>query len=117
MLECKVADFSRYVPVFTHKSAMRLTNGQSYERYEFIGDAVINFVVAKLLFDMYPDADEGVLTRLRTRLVSGKCLARLAQHLGLHRAAVRPLFQKIKATRVREFEEEMLRRLQHRGGT
>ena len=88
MLECKVADFSRYVPVFTHKSAMRLTNGQSYERYEFIGDAVINFVVAKLLFDMYPDADEGVLTRLRTRLVSGKCLARLAQHLGLHRYVI-----------------------------
>lgn len=88
VLGCKVADFSRYAPVFTHKSAMRQTNGQSYERYEFIGDAVINFVVAKLLFDMHPSADEGVLTRLRTRLVSGKCLSYLAQQLGLQRYIV-----------------------------
>lgn len=83
VLGFRVMDFSKYITVFTHKSAMKLTNGDSYERYEFIGDAVINFVVAKMLFDMYPDADEGFLTRVRTKLVSGKCLADLALKMGL----------------------------------
>ena len=83
LLGFKVMDFNKYVTVFTHKSATKMTKGDSYERYEFIGDAVINFVVAKLLFDMYPHEDEGFLTRVRTKLVSGKCLARLAWNLGL----------------------------------
>lgn len=84
LLGFKVFHFDPYITVFTHKSAMKLTNGSSYERYEFIGDAVINFVVAKLLFDMYPNSDEGFLTRVRTKLVSGKCLSQLAWKLGLH---------------------------------
>lgn len=83
VLGFKVMDFSKYITVFTHKSAMKMTNGDSYERLEFIGDAVINFVVAKLLFDMFPGEDEGFLTRIRTKLVSGKCLSQLAWHLGL----------------------------------
>ncbi|KAI3432539.1 hypothetical protein D9Q98_004088 [Chlorella vulgaris] len=83
VLGFKVADFQKYVPVFTHKSAMRITQGDSYERYEFIGDAVINFVVAKFLFDLYPKADEGFLTKVRTKLVSGKCLSELSLKLGL----------------------------------
>lgn len=83
LLGFKVLDFSKFVTVFTHKSAMKMINGDSYERYEFIGDAVINFVVAKLLFDMHPQADEGFLTRIRTKLVSGKCLSHLAWQLGL----------------------------------
>lgn len=84
LLGFKVIDFTQYINVFTHKSAMRLVNGTSYERYEYMGDAVINFVVAKLLYDMYPHADEGFLTRVRTKLVSGKCLSQLAWKLGLH---------------------------------
>jgi ribonuclease-3 len=83
ILGFKVMDFDKYITVFTHKSAMKITNGSSYERYEFIGDAVINFVVAKLLFDMYPQADEGFLTRVRTKLVSGACLSDLAWKMGL----------------------------------
>lgn len=83
VLGFKVFDFAPYITVFTHKSAMKLTQGDSYERYEFIGDACINFLVARLLFDMYPAADEGFLTRVRTKLVSGTCLSQLAWKLGL----------------------------------
>jgi len=83
LLGFKIYDFAPYVTVFTHKSAMKLTNGDSYERFEFIGDACINFLVARLLFDMYPSADEGFLTRIRTKLVSGKCLSQLSWNLGL----------------------------------
>lgn len=81
----RVVDFEKYRSVFTHKSAVRATGCQSYERLEFMGDAVINFVVAKYLYDRFPDADEGFLTRVRTKLVSGKFLATLSEKLGLHR--------------------------------
>lgn len=83
VLGFRVVDFDKYRSVFTHKSAVRDTGLQSYERYEYIGDAVINFVVAKFLYDRFPNADEGFLTRVRTRLVSGKFLAGLSQRLGL----------------------------------
>lgn len=78
-----ILDFDQYITVFTHKSAIREMGRESYERMEFMGDAVINFVVAKYLFDMFPNADEGVLTRIRTKLVSGKCLCDMARKLGL----------------------------------
>lgn len=84
LLGFRVIEFEPFISVFTHKSAMKITNGSSYERFEFIGDAVINFVVAKLLYDLYPNEDEGFLTRVRTKLVSGKCLSQLAWKLGLH---------------------------------
>lgn len=84
ILGFKVVDFDKYASVFTHKSASRDAGRESYERYEFIGDSVINFVIAKYLYDKYPGADEGYLTRVRTKLVSGKCLSLLSWKLGLH---------------------------------
>lgn len=83
LLGFRVLDFDKYLSVFTHKSAVRDTGRQSYERYEYMGDAVINFVVAKYLYDRFPQADEGFLTRVRTKLVSGKFLAQLSARLGL----------------------------------
>ena len=83
VLGFRVIDFDKYLSVFTHKSAVRDTGRQSYERYEYMGDAVINFVVAKYLYDRFPEADEGFLTRVRTKLVSGKFLSHLSERLGL----------------------------------
>jgi len=51
---------------------------ESNERLEFLGDAVINLIVAKYLFERYPDENEGFLTKLRTKLVNGTMLANLA---------------------------------------
>lgn len=53
------------------------------ERLEFLGDAVLNLVVAGHLYRQYPDADEGALSRLRASVVSGESLARLAALLEL----------------------------------
>ena len=83
ILGFRVLDFDKYLSVFTHKSAVRDTGLQSYERYEYIGDAVLNFVVAKYLYDTFPHEDEGFLTRVRTKLVSGKFLATISERLGL----------------------------------
>jgi ribonuclease III len=63
----------------THRSASR-TN---YERLEFLGDSVLNFVVALLAFRTFPDAPEGDLSRFRAALVSAPSLASVAGSLGL----------------------------------
>jgi ribonuclease-3 len=55
----------------------------NYERLEFLGDAVLSFVVAELLFRRFPAAAEGELSRYRASLVSGEALAAIAAGLGL----------------------------------
>ena len=63
----------------THRSAGRNNN----ERLEFLGDAVLGIVIANLLFERFPDYDEGDLSRLRAHLVCKKALAQLAQEANL----------------------------------
>lgn len=53
------------------------------ERLEFLGDGVLNMVAAELLFDCKPDAQEGELSRFRTRMVRGDTLAAIATGLRL----------------------------------
>ena len=53
------------------------------ERLEFLGDAVAGVVVAAMLFDLYPEADEGELTRRRADLVSEKGLSEAAEQIGI----------------------------------
>lgn len=56
---------------------------ESNERLEFLGDAILNLVVADYLFERYVDVNEGFLTIMRTRLVNGKMLSFLARKLEL----------------------------------
>ncbi|MFH1533036.1 MAG: ribonuclease III [Pseudomonadota bacterium] len=55
------------------------------ERLEFLGDAVLSVIVATLLWQEYPDEDEGSMTRARASLVSEETLARCARRLDLGR--------------------------------
>ncbi|WP_100656709.1 ribonuclease III [Alteromonas flava] len=59
----------------THRSADKHHN----ERLEFLGDAILGMVVARALFDHYPDVPEGKLTRMRASLVKGETLAQIAK--------------------------------------
>jgi ribonuclease-3 len=63
----------------THRSASPHNN----ERLEFLGDALLNLVMAEYLFQRYPQASEGELSRLRANLVKGETLAELARGLQL----------------------------------
>jgi ribonuclease III len=63
----------------THRSAGSAHN----ERLEFLGDSVLNCAVARLLYEAFPAADEGALSRQRASLVSGETLAQVAAELGL----------------------------------
>ncbi|NIR62126.1 MAG: ribonuclease III [Gammaproteobacteria bacterium] len=68
----------------THRSAGSRNN----ERLEFLGDAVLNLMVADALFDSHPDAREGDLSRLRATLVNRETLARIAQELEISECLV-----------------------------
>src|SRR5262249_49815622 len=63
----------------THRSAP----GANNERLEFLGDAVLNLLIAHRLYEAFPGATEGELSRLRARLVSREPLAEIALSLGL----------------------------------
>jgi len=68
-----------FAAALTHRSAA----GPNNERLEFLGDAVLNLVIADLLYRSFPRATEGDLSRLRARLVSREPLAEVAAHLRL----------------------------------
>ncbi|MCH9670739.1 MAG: ribonuclease III [Gammaproteobacteria bacterium] len=72
-------DVSLLRRALTHRSAGREHN----ERLEFLGDSILGYLVTEYLFEQFPDAREGQLTRARARLVRGETLATLARRLDL----------------------------------
>ncbi len=68
-----------FVRALTHRSASSSNN----ERLEFLGDAILGFVIAEQLYTLFPKAPEGVLSRLRASLVNQRSLAELARQHNL----------------------------------
>ncbi len=94
LLKMKVKNISYYQRALVHKSIYKAVkrytgnNLQEYlrqhnERMEFLGDSVLSLVVANYLFHKYPECDEGFLTRIKTKLVNGTQLAKLAKAIDL----------------------------------
>lgn len=78
-LDYEFIDNSLLEQALRHRSA----SGSSNERLEFLGDAVLDFVISSVLYRSHPDATEGDLSRLRASLVKDTSLASLAAELGL----------------------------------
>ena len=78
-LQYRFHDVGLFVQALTHRSA----TGPNNERLEFLGDAVLDFVISDALFELRPEADEGDLSKLRASLVKDTSLAELAVDLGL----------------------------------
>ncbi len=66
----KFKDSALLKTALTHSSYANETSVESNERLEFLGDAVLGFVVARVLYDRYPDAAEGKLSKMRSAIVS-----------------------------------------------
>ena len=66
---------------FTHTSYANEHKINSYERLEFLGDAIVDMLVAEYLYSNYPELDEGVMSRVRASLVCEKTLGELAKEL------------------------------------
>ena len=78
-------DASRLELALTHPSLLqdRGDLGESNQRLEFLGDAVLQLVLTEVLFGLYPDEREGILSKRRAALANGTFLAGLARELGL----------------------------------
>jgi len=81
-----VEGLALYRRALTHRSLLRGDPDQhlqSNERLEFLGDALLDLIVSETLYERFPKKDEGHLTRLRAKLVSGPALAQYARRMGL----------------------------------
>lgn len=69
---------------FTHKSyanEVLTQKKESYERFEFLGDAILEYIVSEYLFENYKDLPEGKLTKLRASLVCEFTLSKISREL------------------------------------
>lgn len=78
-LGVKFNDLDLLQQALTHRSAATVNN----ERLEYLGDAILSFVIADALFIQFPEVKEGKLSRLRASLVKGVTLAEIARELDL----------------------------------
>ncbi len=75
----------------THPSYTKennLNNLENYERLEFFGDSVLKLFTSKLLYESYPNAPEGELSKIRSILVSDAILAQVAIKIGLDKLMI-----------------------------
>lgn len=74
------------VQALTHRSYINeseLSDNQSYERLEFLGDAVLELVISEELYNMRPELSEGEMTKLRAGIVCEPALVKIAERLNL----------------------------------
>ena len=80
-----------YEAAFIHRSAsFTLTDGKriNNERLEFLGDAVLDAILSDYLFEKFPDANEGFMTKIRSRIVNREILNQLAISMGIDKFLV-----------------------------
>lgn len=80
-----------YEIAFIHRSAsFTLPDGKriNNERLEFLGDSVLDVILSDYLFEQYPDANEGFMTKIRSRIVNREVLNQLAVSMGVDKILV-----------------------------
>lgn len=82
-LGLRAKDISLYVTAFTHQSYANEHRVESNERLEYLGDAILDFLVAEYLYKKFPDFPEGKLTRIRAKYVCAKANSSYARQIGL----------------------------------
>tara|TARA_R110000868_G_scaffold37111_9_gene131478 strand:- start:14082 stop:14825 length:744 start_codon:yes stop_codon:yes gene_type:complete len=86
IIRLKIEDTSLFQRALRHRSMLtqeQYAKYDSYERLEFLGDAVLDLIAAEILFNKYSKKDEGFLTKIRAKLVKGETLANFSTQLGL----------------------------------
>jgi ribonuclease-3 len=82
-LERKIGYSFRKNELLTQALTHRSMGGAHYERLEFLGDSLLGMFIAEALFNQFPKASEGDLSRMRATLVRGQTLAELAREFEL----------------------------------
>ena len=87
----RTSNIQLYEAAFIHRSAsFTLPDGQriNNERLEFLGDAVLDTILSDYLFEKFPEASEGFMTKIRSRIVNRDILNQLAVSMGLDKILV-----------------------------
>ncbi len=84
-LNIKIHNRDVFILALTHPSynADANTKHQDYERLEYMGDAVLDYVSADIIFKTHPDMDQGLMSKLRSYLVKSHSLAEYARKINL----------------------------------
>ncbi len=85
MLSVKLGYDFKDISLLEHALSHRSFGKNNNERLEFLGDAALNFIIASVLYQLFPFAKEGDLSRLRASLVKGEALATIATQFDLGR--------------------------------
>ena len=91
ILGFKPGNLKLYEIAFIHRSAtLTLSNGKKVnnERLEYLGDAILDAVLSDYLFEKFPDANEGFLTKIRSRIVKREILNQLALSMGINKILI-----------------------------
>jgi ribonuclease III len=91
ILGFKPGNLRLYEIAFIHRSASyKLPDGQriNNERLEYLGDAVLDAILSDYLFEKFPDASEGFLTKIRSRIVNRDVLNSLSVSMGINKILV-----------------------------
>lgn len=85
LLKYSFRDASLLVEALTHGSYMLPEIPRCYQRLEYLGDAVLDYLITEHLFQTYPGLSPGLLTDLRSASVNNVCYSRCAVRAGLHK--------------------------------
>lgn len=86
IFQIKIKNPAIFEKAITHTSFTRENERsalESYERLEFLGDAVLKLCISKILYEKFSDYTEGDLTKIRSIVVSDNVLAKMAEEIGL----------------------------------
>lgn len=91
MFGFRPANLRLYEAAFIHRSASyTIPNGRriNNERLEYLGDSVLDAILSEYLFEKYPEATEGFMTKIRSRIVNRDVLNQLALSMGINKILV-----------------------------
>jgi ribonuclease-3 len=79
------SDKSYLETALSHRAIIGLSNTQTLknQQLEFLGDSIISYVVSRFLFEYYGDKDEGFMSKLRSRVVDNRNMAKVSKRLGI----------------------------------
>lgn len=85
----KPRNVSFFIQALTHKSSLMDQHLlAANERLEFLGDSILDAVVAALVYEKYPDLDEGQLTKIKSKIVNRKSLAAIGERMGIRNCLI-----------------------------
>lgn len=96
-LNISTSQHDLYLQALRHKSVYE-SSFENNERLEFLGDSILDSVIAEILYEKFPQAKEGFLTQIRSRIVSRDRLNKLGMALGLDQLIEVQMGRKISET-------------------